>query len=152
MPPVLRVHDTRKLPGLTPKSRMRNTRITIIDLRVNKLEQFTSSRLTKGRTTHFGTEKRIFTELGRLAEKRTSLPCRVAIRPRKEPRYRAYFNEQVKAEQARLAKGARAANARQLDAKLKGSIGEGPKHSNFSDQSSNKILAKFRNVRQTFQN
>ena len=28
---------------------------------------------------------------------------------------------------------------------LKGSIGEGPNHSNFSDQSSVKILAKFRN-------
>ena len=31
--------------------------------------------------------------------------------------------------------------------KLKGSIGEGPNHSNFSDQSSVRILSKFRNVR-----
>ena len=33
-------------------------------------------------------------------------------------------------------------------AELKGSIGEGPNHSNFSDQSSVTILAKFRNFRQ----
>ena len=31
---------------------------------------------------------------------------------------------------------------------LKGSIGEGPNHSNFSDRSTVKILAKFRNFRQ----
>ena len=35
-----------------------------------------------------------------------------------------------------------------LIAELKGSIGEGPNHSNFSDQSSVTILAKFRNFRQ----
>ena len=30
---------------------------------------------------------------------------------------------------------------------LKGSIGEGPNHSNYSDRSSVRILSKFRNVR-----
>ena len=33
------------------------------------------------------------------------------------------------------------------DPKLKGSIGEGPNHSNFSDRSSVKILSKFKNFR-----
>ena len=35
----------------------------------------------------------------------------------------------------------------QLEAELKGSIGEGPNHSNFSHQSSVKVLSKFRNFR-----
>ena len=48
------------------------------------------------------------------------------------------------------AAGSRGADAAHLGPapKLKGSIGEGPNHSNFSDQSSVKLLAKFRNFRQ----
>ena len=37
--------------------------------------------------------------------------------------------------------------ALELQAELKGSIGEGPNHSNFSDQSSVRILSKFKNFR-----
>ena len=37
--------------------------------------------------------------------------------------------------------------ARHFTPELKGSIGDGPNHSNLSDQSSVKILAKFRNFR-----
>ena len=35
----------------------------------------------------------------------------------------------------------------QPQAELKGSVGEGPNHSNYSDRSSVRILAKFRNFR-----
>ena len=51
----------------------------------------------------------------------------------------------VEPEAGRLARGPRREGLRRP--KLKGSIGEGPNHSNFSDRSSVTILSKFRNFR-----